>query len=52
MTFNKGTLFTILGLVGSIAGMIFTGMATTEKNKATVAEFASKEAAKLLKENN
>lgn len=44
--FNKATLFTILGFVGSITGMIFSGMATTEKNKKTLAE----EAAKFLSE--
>lgn len=44
--FNKATLFTILGFAGSIAGMIFSGMATTEKNKKTLAE----EAAKFLSE--
>ena len=42
--FNKATLFTILGYVGTIAGMIFSGIATSEKNKETLA----KEAAKFL----
>ena len=44
MKFNKATLFTILGFAGSIVGMIFSGMATSEKNKETLA----KEAAKFL----
>ena len=40
--FNKATLFTILGFAGSIAGMIFSGIATSEKNKKTLEEEAAK----------
>ena len=40
--FNKATLFTILGYVGTIAGMIFSGIATSEKNKKTLEEEAAK----------
>ena len=39
---NKATLFTILGYVGTIAGMIFSGIATSEKNKKTLEEEAAK----------